>query len=39
MLTVKRPGYGIPPKHLELVLGRQLKVDAEDDDILTWEMI
>jgi N,N'-diacetyllegionaminate synthase len=39
MLTVKRPGFGIPPKHLELVLGRQLKVDVEDDDILTWEMI
>jgi pseudaminic acid synthase len=39
MLTVKRPGYGIPPKHLELVLGRALKVDVEADDILTWEMI
>jgi sialic acid synthase SpsE len=39
MITVKRPGYGIAPKHLEHVIGRTLKVDAEEDDILTWEMI
>jgi len=39
MLTVKRPGFGVPPKHLDLVLGRALRVDAEADDILTWEML
>jgi sialic acid synthase SpsE len=39
MITTKRPGFGIPPKHLELVLGRPLKVDVEADDILVWEMI
>jgi N-acetylneuraminate synthase/N,N'-diacetyllegionaminate synthase len=39
MLTVKRPGFGIAPKHLELVIGRPLKVDAEEDDILTWDMV
>ncbi len=39
MLTVKRPGFGVPPKHLDLVLGRALRVDVEDDDILTWEML
>lgn len=39
MITTKRPGYGIPPKHLELVLGRALKVDVEADDILLWEML
>ena len=39
MITTKRPGYGIPPKHLELVLGRALKVDVEEDDILLWEML
>lgn len=39
MLTVKRPGFGIPPKHLEAVVGRTLKVDAEEDDILMWEML
>ena len=39
MITVKRPGFGIAPKHLELVIGRALKVDVEEDDILTWEMV
>ena len=39
MLTVKRPGYGIPPKQLELVVGRAAKVDIDFDDIITWEMV
>jgi sialic acid synthase SpsE len=39
MLTVKRPGYGIAPKHLDEVIGRKLAVDVEEDDILTWEML
>ena len=39
MITVKRPGYGIPPKHLEIVLGRPLRVDVERDEILTWDMV
>jgi sialic acid synthase SpsE len=39
MLTVKRPGFGIAPKHLELIVGRELKVDVTDDEILTWEML
>jgi sialic acid synthase SpsE len=39
MITVKRPGFGIAPKHLELVIGRPLKADVEADDILTWELV
>lgn len=39
MITVKRPGFGIKPKNLDLVLGRPLKTDAEADDILTWDML
>ena len=39
MITVKRPGVGIAPKHLELVLGRALTQDVEADDILLWEMV
>jgi N,N'-diacetyllegionaminate synthase len=39
MLTTKRPGYGIPPKQLELVIGRVARVDIEADDVLTWEMV
>lgn len=39
MLTVKRPGYGIAPKHLDLVIGRPLKAAVEHDEILTWELV
>jgi sialic acid synthase SpsE len=39
MLTVKRPGFGIAPKHLEIVVGRVLRADAQEDDILTWDMV
>jgi sialic acid synthase SpsE len=38
-LTVKRPGFGIAPKHLELVIGRRARVDIDEDDIVTWEMV
>jgi N,N'-diacetyllegionaminate synthase len=39
MITVKRPGFGVKPKYLDLVVGRALRVDVEEDDILTWDMI
>ena len=39
MITVKRPGFGIAPKHIDLVVGRALKVDVEEDEILLWEMV
>jgi N,N'-diacetyllegionaminate synthase len=39
MLTTKRPGYGIRPKHIELMVGRTARVDIEADDVLTWEMV
>jgi N,N'-diacetyllegionaminate synthase len=39
MITTKRPGYGIAPKHLELVIGRALKIDVEEDAVLLWEML
>jgi sialic acid synthase SpsE len=39
MLTVKRPGWGIAPKHLELLIGRRARVDIEYDDPVTWEMV
>ena len=39
MLTTKRPGYGIKPKELELVVGRRARVDIEYDDVITWEMV
>jgi sialic acid synthase SpsE len=39
MLTVKRPGFGIAPKHFDLVLGRTLRTDVEADDVITWHMV
>jgi sialic acid synthase SpsE len=39
MITTKRPGFGIAPKHVDLVVGRELKVDVEADEILLWEML
>jgi N,N'-diacetyllegionaminate synthase len=38
-LTVKRPGYGVAPKHLDLLVGRAARVDIEYDDVVTWEMV
>ena len=39
MLTVKRPGYGVAPKHLELLVGRIAKVDIPFDEVITWDMV
>lgn len=39
MLTTKRPGYGIAPKHLDLLVGRTARVNIEADDVVTWEMV
>lgn len=39
MIAVKRPGYGIQVKHMDIILGRKAVIDIEEDDILTWDMI
>lgn len=39
MLTLKRPGTGIPPKMLELVIGRQARKDIQPNEIILWEHI
>lgn len=39
MIEVKRPGYGIPTKLMDAVIGRSSKVDIDEDDILTWNKI
>lgn len=38
-LTSKRPGTGIGPKYLDVVLGRALKMDLDEDTVLTWDMV
>jgi len=39
MLTYKRPGTGIDPRHLDLVVGRIARVDIPEDTTMTWEMV
>jgi len=39
MLNIKRPGYGIKPKHIEKVVGRKAKRDIKEEEWITWNMI
>lgn len=39
MIIVKRPGFGIKPNQMSIVLGRPAKTDIAEDDIITWEMV
>ncbi len=39
MIVIKRPGFGIKPKLLDLVIGRVASVDIEEDTVLTWDML
>ncbi|MBN2562046.1 MAG: N-acetylneuraminate synthase [Phycisphaerae bacterium] len=39
MLAVKRPGDGIQPKHIELVVGRTARQHIKADEKLTWDDI
>ncbi len=39
MIAVKRPGFGIPTKMMDVVVGKVANRDIEEDDILIWEMI
>jgi len=39
MIAIKRPGFGIRPKFVDLVVGRIAQVDIEEDTVLTWEML
>ncbi|MDH5681230.1 MAG: N-acetylneuraminate synthase family protein, partial [Spirochaetota bacterium] len=38
MVTTKRPGKGIPPTHLDLLLGKTLLKAAQHDEPLHWDM-
>ena len=39
MLIIKRPGYGIKPRFLDVVIGRETKKDIEKGDGITWDLI
>lgn len=36
-IMAKRPGTGIPPKHLDELIGRTVKNEIEADRLLSWE--
>lgn len=38
-LMPKRPGTGISPRYTDLVIGRKLQKDCDEDTVLTWDMI
>ena len=35
-LDAKRPGTGIPPGDIEYIVGRTLKNDVDEDEIVKW---
>ena len=39
MLVIKRPGYGIKPSLVDIVVGREARRDIKEDEWITWEMI
>ena len=38
-LMPKRPGTGISPVYTDIVIGRKIVRDLEEDTILTWDMV
>ncbi len=39
MLIIKRPGYGIKPKFIDIIVGRVAKRDIREDEWITWDDI
>lgn len=39
MLAIRRPGTGIPPKHLELVQGRTTRRELRKGQVITWDLL
>ena len=38
-VMAKRPGTGISPRYADIVIGRHLKCDLDEDSILQWENV
>jgi N-acetylneuraminate synthase len=38
-LTWKRPAFGVSPKDLDQIIGKQAKRNIEEDEIIYWDMI
>ena len=39
MLDFKRPGTGIEPKYIDMIVGKKAKEDIRKDEIVTWKTI
>jgi N,N'-diacetyllegionaminate synthase len=39
MLACKRPGTGIPPEYLDVIVGRTARRDLKPDELLSWEAV
>ncbi|MFH1581713.1 MAG: N-acetylneuraminate synthase family protein [Pseudomonadota bacterium] len=39
MVAIKGPGGGLLPRYLEIVIGREAKIDIESDHPITWEVV
>lgn len=39
MLEIKRPGYGIAPKHLREIVGKKAKVTIKQEQVLRWDLV
>jgi len=37
LLEIKRPGSGISPVDMDKVLGKRLKTDVREDEVITWD--
>ncbi|GAM09645.1 pseudaminic acid synthase [Geobacter sp. OR-1] len=38
-LRIVRPGYGLPPKFFDLIMGRKITVDAKKGTPVTWDLV
>jgi len=39
MLVIKRPGSGIEPKYMSMIVGRKAKTDIKENELINWKMV
>jgi sialic acid synthase SpsE len=39
MLSIKRPGTGLPPKELKKIIGKRTRLPVDKDQIFQWDMV
>ncbi|MHA1205768.1 MAG: N-acetylneuraminate synthase family protein, partial [Candidatus Heimdallarchaeaceae archaeon] len=38
-ISIRRPGFGMDPKNIELIIGKKAKRDIPKDSLITWDMV